>query len=153
MAKEREVSGWITVNGHHVPVFAGESSGDAYNRAVAKNNEDIKERQIAQRKAEVDKLNPKKGSKSQEDEYRETAWKYFKDMKPEQLEQYKTIMKGNKVALEQIARAEERQKYLKYYSSIPKENIARYTAEAKKLQGERREWALEGLAKANSRKR
>ena len=60
MAKEqREVEKWITVNGKHIPVFKGESTNDAYNRVVAKDNEDIKQKQIAKRKEETDKLNGK----------------------------------------------------------------------------------------------
>ena len=57
---EREVEKWITVNGSRVPIFKGESQGDAVNRAIAQKNEDIKNKQIADRKKESDALNANK---------------------------------------------------------------------------------------------
>ena len=50
---------WITVNGRHILIGDGESREDAINRAIAKKNEDIKEKQINQNKAQADKLNGK----------------------------------------------------------------------------------------------
>ena len=64
MAK-KEPTGWITVNGKHVPIYEGESKQDAYNRTIAKMNEDKKASDIAKRKEEVDKLNGKSKSKSE----------------------------------------------------------------------------------------
>ena len=52
---EREVKQWITVNGKHVPIFDGETEKQAINRAIAKDNEDIKEKQIAKNKEQVSK--------------------------------------------------------------------------------------------------
>ena len=48
---------WITVNGRHVPILDGEFKQDAFNRVIAKNNEDAKQRQIAENKKQADKLN------------------------------------------------------------------------------------------------
>ena len=56
---EREIEKWITVNGARVPIYKGESQSDAVNRAIANKNEDIKEKQIADRKKESDELNKK----------------------------------------------------------------------------------------------
>lgn len=63
----REVSEWITVNGRHVPVFSGESKEDAFNRSVAKDAEDKKQREIAKNKEIADKLNGKSASKNEKD--------------------------------------------------------------------------------------
>jgi len=57
MVQQREVKDWITVNGKHVPIFEGESRQDAYNRSVAKANEDIKEQQIKDRADQVNRMN------------------------------------------------------------------------------------------------
>ena len=54
-----EVSDWITVNGQHIPILKGESKEDAYNRAVAKSNEDKKQSDIQKNKDVADKLNGK----------------------------------------------------------------------------------------------
>ena len=43
---EREVKGWFTLNGKHIPIFEGESKQDAVNRSIAKDNEDLKNKQI-----------------------------------------------------------------------------------------------------------
>lgn len=64
---EREVEKWITVKGRHIPVFKGESADDAYNRSVAKSNEEIRAKQIAERKTETDKLNGKKSTDTTDD--------------------------------------------------------------------------------------
>ena len=37
MAAERKVKQWITVNGHHIPIFEGESKQDAVDRVIKKN--------------------------------------------------------------------------------------------------------------------
>ena len=49
----KEPIDWITINGKHVPIYDGESKQDAYNRAVAKHNEEVKEKQIAENKSQV----------------------------------------------------------------------------------------------------
>ncbi|MBP5423827.1 MAG: hypothetical protein J6Y78_15430 [Paludibacteraceae bacterium] len=54
---ERKITGWFTMNGKHVPIFDGESKEDAVKRSVANNNEDIKNKQIAQAQAERDARN------------------------------------------------------------------------------------------------
>ena len=51
----KEPKDWITVNGKHIPIFDGESKQDAYNRAVAKSNEEKKAKEIAQNKEQADK--------------------------------------------------------------------------------------------------
>jgi len=58
----KEVKQWITVNGQHVPIYDGESKQDAFNRAVAKSNEDKKAKDIAKNKAQADKASGKKAS-------------------------------------------------------------------------------------------
>ena len=54
-----EIKGWITVNGKHVPLMEGESKQDAYNRAVAKHNEDKKAKDLARNKKEADNAKTK----------------------------------------------------------------------------------------------
>lgn len=63
----KEVSEWITVNGRHIPVFSGESKEDAFNRSMAKDAEDKKQREIAKNKEVADKLNGKSASKNEKD--------------------------------------------------------------------------------------
>lgn len=53
-----EITGWITVNGKHVPLMDGESKTDAVKRALSK-DVDTKQSQIDKNKAEADKLNNK----------------------------------------------------------------------------------------------
>ena len=62
MAKKEPID-WITVNGKHIPIFEGESKQDAYNRAVAKDNDDKKKSDIERNKREADKLNEKNSDK------------------------------------------------------------------------------------------
>ena len=83
----KEVKQWITINGKHVPIYDGESQQDAYNRTVAKDNEDTKERQIAKRTAEIAQLNPN-GKEARDEVQAKKAWEYFKDMSPELLDKY-----------------------------------------------------------------
>ena len=47
---DREPVAWITMNGQRVPIFEGESKGDAINRSIAKANADRKAKQIAENK-------------------------------------------------------------------------------------------------------
>lgn len=56
----KKVVDWFTVNGKHIPILEGESKEDAYNRAVAKDNEDTKTKQINKNKEQADKLNKEK---------------------------------------------------------------------------------------------
>lgn len=58
MAK-KEPKQWITVNGQHIPMYEGETKDQVVNRYIAKNNENVKQKQIAQNKAQADKLNGK----------------------------------------------------------------------------------------------
>ena len=67
---DREPVSWITVNGQHVPLFAGESKADAVKR-VAENTKkqtakdaNDKEKQISQHKSEADKLNNQDSNKA-----------------------------------------------------------------------------------------
>lgn len=55
---------WFTVNGKHIPIHEGESKSDAYNREIAKTNEDKKNRDIQKNKEQADKLNKKPEIKS-----------------------------------------------------------------------------------------
>ena len=52
---DKEPTAWVTVNGQHVPIFEGESKGDAINRAIAKSNSDTKSRQIANNQQQSNK--------------------------------------------------------------------------------------------------
>ena len=54
---EREIKGWITINHKHIPLYEGESKQDAYNRAIAKENEDKKKADIKKNKKQADRLN------------------------------------------------------------------------------------------------
>lgn len=63
---EKEVIGWITVNGNHVPVYKGESPSMATKRfikekdatdSIVEKNEEAKERTIEKAKEEAKKLN------------------------------------------------------------------------------------------------
>ena len=56
---ERKITGWFTMNGNHIPIYEGETTRDAMNRAVAKMNEDKKNEQIKKNKEQADKLNGK----------------------------------------------------------------------------------------------
>ena len=58
----RKITGWITVNGQHVPIFEGETQEDAVNRFTnrenaAKTSEQQKSQQIAKNEAEAKELN------------------------------------------------------------------------------------------------
>ena len=91
---EREVEKWITVNGARVPIFKGESHGDAVNRAIAQKNEDIKNKQIADRKKESDELNKKSTMQKNADalglDYKKTAEKLVKEFERKKAELEKT---------------------------------------------------------------
>ena len=54
---DREPKVWITMNGQPVPIFEGESKADAVNRAIARNNERLREKQIAKNKEQAVQLN------------------------------------------------------------------------------------------------
>ena len=68
MATDAKIVAWITVNGKHIPLREGESKKDAINKAIVKDNEDIKEKQIAQRQKEADERNGKVVSADKEAE-------------------------------------------------------------------------------------
>ena len=53
----KEIVDWITINGNHIPIFEGESKQDAYNRAVAKANEDKKTSDIEKHDKVAKELN------------------------------------------------------------------------------------------------
>lgn len=70
---EKEVIGWITVNGNHVPVYKGESPSMATKRfikekdatdSIVEKNEEAKERTIEKAKEEAKKLNEEEEKKS-----------------------------------------------------------------------------------------
>lgn len=63
---EREVQQWITVNGRHVPLYAGESKEDAVKRAFA-SDADKKEKQIAANKKQADEMNGTSSSHKEAD--------------------------------------------------------------------------------------
>lgn len=83
---DKKVKQWITINGVHVPIYEGESKDDAVKRAInrgsenAKNNEDLKEKQIAKNKAQKDELNGKKAASKSEYPTTSKGWgKYIQD--------------------------------------------------------------------------
>ena len=57
---QKEPKDWITVNGKHVPIYDGESKQDAYNRAVAKQNEETKTKQIKESNTKQKEFNESK---------------------------------------------------------------------------------------------
>ena len=59
MSQQKEIKDWITVNHKHIPIYDGESKQDAVNRAIAKDNEDTKEKQIAQSKKQAEQASGK----------------------------------------------------------------------------------------------
>ena len=67
---ERKITGWFTMNGNHIPIYEGETTRDAMNRAVAKMNEDKKNEQIKKNKEQADKLN---GKRSEQDDKKNIA--------------------------------------------------------------------------------
>jgi len=52
----KEPESWITVNGRHIPIGAGESKEDAISKALSK-DANTKEKQIAQNEKEKERLN------------------------------------------------------------------------------------------------
>ena len=54
---DREIVGWFTSEGQHIPIHKGESKQDAFNRAVGK-----REREIRANKEEADKRNVENSS-------------------------------------------------------------------------------------------
>lgn len=68
MAQQSEGT-WVTINGRHVLIKEHETATDAINRSIAEHNESLKQKQIAQRKAEADARNGKKSMKMDKDYY------------------------------------------------------------------------------------
>ena len=60
---------WITVNGRHILIGAGESREEAINRAIANKNADKKNEQIAKNQEQADKLNGKQSMTMDKDYY------------------------------------------------------------------------------------
>ena len=91
---EREVDQWITVNGKHIPIYKGESKQDAINRAIAKRNEDNKDKQIANNKKQSDELNKKtlmqRNAEALGIDYEKNAEKLVKDYNDKLQEYAKT---------------------------------------------------------------
>lgn len=89
---------WITVNGRHVFIGGGETPSEAINRSIAQKNEETKERQIANRKAEADKLNGKNNDKDDnQPKFSQGSGKTYKLGRIEQ----KTLEQGNDYAFAQ----------------------------------------------------
>lgn len=76
-----DVVQWITVNGKHIPLGAGESKEDAIKRAFSKKEDatDRQYRQIAERQAEKDKLNEDKKAVSTQDAHKSAVEELSKD--------------------------------------------------------------------------
>lgn len=64
---------WVTINGRHVLIKEGESATEALNRSIAESNADLKKKQIAQNKAQSDKLNGKQTMKMSKDYYKKNV--------------------------------------------------------------------------------
>lgn len=56
---EKQVKDWITVNHKHIPIYDGESKQDAVNRAIAKDNEEQKAKQIENNKKQAEQASGK----------------------------------------------------------------------------------------------
>ena len=80
MANDGDIQ-WITVNGQHIPLGAGESKEDAIKRAFGKKEDPIdkQQREIAERQAEKDRLNEDRKGKSTQDEHKEAVNELSKD--------------------------------------------------------------------------
>ena len=66
---QRDIKDWITVNHKHIPIYEGESKQDAVNRAVAKDNEEKKQKDIEKRNREIERLNPSTQKKVSDDDF------------------------------------------------------------------------------------
>lgn len=55
----KEIVGWFTMNGRHVPIYSGENTSDAIKRSVAEFNADKRDFDIAKNKTQADQLNGK----------------------------------------------------------------------------------------------
>lgn len=69
MSNHKEIKDWITVNHKHIPIYEGESKQDAVNRAVAKDNEEKKQKDIEKRNREIERLNPSTQKKVSDDDF------------------------------------------------------------------------------------
>ena len=54
---DREIVGWFTTNGNHIPIYKNESKQDAFNRSVAMINENKKKADIERNQKEAERLN------------------------------------------------------------------------------------------------
>lgn len=73
---DQENGRWVTMRGRRVFIKDGESPQDALNRSIAQKNDNIKDKQIAQRQKEADSLN---GKEHKEYEKYSVALKEAKD--------------------------------------------------------------------------
>ena len=69
MSNHKEIKDWITVNHKHIPIYEGESKQDAVNRAIAKDNEEQKQKDIEKRNREIERLNPSTQKKVSDDDF------------------------------------------------------------------------------------
>ena len=77
---------WVTINGQHIPIGAGESKDEAVKKFLAKKKEDPidkQEREIAQRQAEKDKLNEDRKAVSTQDKHKQAVEELSKDKYPD----------------------------------------------------------------------
>ena len=169
---ERKITGWFTMNGKHVPIFDGESKEDAVKRSVANNNEDIKNKQIAQAQAErdarnkavgkvVQKMSEKLGKKpSSSDNFSENDKKFIKDMIKEATSR---VPAHDNFTADDLIRDNGVEKTVKEYvkqfggdeSKIlgaVKSNIAKQLSDSREKKGVTRKDVEELTAKANALK-
>lgn len=137
MAITKTITGWITVNGKHIPLFDGESSEDAYKRSIkGKAREQKAKKEAKQHKAE------------KSDKRDAMLFKYFKDLDPKTLDKYEKGYADDKQMMKQIAKVRKYQYTVKYYSSLPKDTLKHYIQEVNALPAsEEKGWRMEGLKK------
>lgn len=60
---QKEITGWITVNGKHIPIFEGQTKDEVKNKVIAKANEEKKKKDIENSKKQAEKADVKKSTK------------------------------------------------------------------------------------------
>ena len=78
MAKDSGDIQWITVDGQHIPIKAGESKDDAVKRFIA-NREAQKDKQIENNKKQAEELNADRKTVSTQDEHKKAIEELSKD--------------------------------------------------------------------------
>ena len=107
---EREVKGWFTLNGKHIPIFEGESKQDAVNRSIAKDNEDLKNKQIGVWQQKINEMN--KNSKLYEKDPETGMLKSSKDkIDKMSVEELKKEMDANQKYIDKVTDEKSKAKH------------------------------------------